>query len=269
MVYLHSFQSPSTLISLLTPIPVLTLVRWKHTQPNIVKEPERLQNEQYYTGDSTDGTYQHWSAVRDYRAQVKLNLAQREVWERSVKTNVEEGINEKKLAITTHIQDLEETEKVLIQAGAKTFVEMYPDIPKSQAHSHQPYVYPEPGPYKTSLSFRIPDLNDAKRTGYNQLFEAAWNNDLPKIKTLTLAPWTLDPKNPDMIPLFIGVTDHNGFSPFSIAVLRGHRDLARSIIDICAAQYHKDDGMSSKQKWNMKSEEIDDVKPSTRLAVQQ
>lgn len=59
-------------------------------------------------------------------------------------------------------------------------------------------------------------------------------------------------------PLKIAVRDGNGFSPFSIAVLRGHYDLARKCIEICIAQYHKDDGLSSRQRWRMKKSSDED-----------
>lgn len=170
----------------------------------------------------------------------------------------EEGLDEKKAAVATIVKELEKTEKALIEAGAKTFVEMYPDLPKHQPHVYQPYQYPEPGPYKTNLSFRIPDLNDAKKEGYMRLFEAAWNGDLETIKKLTLAPWKLDMSSVEMTPLQIATMDMNGFSPFSIAVLHGHYELARKIIEICATQYHKDDGLSTKQRWNMATMESDD-----------
>ncbi len=54
-------------------------------------------------------------------------------------------------------------------------------------------------------------------------------------------------------PLRVAIQDGNGFSPFSIAVLRGHRQLARKIVEICATQYHKDDGLSSRQRWTMRT----------------
>lgn len=52
--------------------------------------------------------------------------------------------------------------------------------------------------------------------------------------------------------------DGRGFSPFSIAALRGHYDLARKIIEICMAQYHKDDGLSSRQRWTMRTDDSDE-----------
>ena len=45
--------------------------------------------------------------------------------------------------------------------------------------------------------------------------------------------------------------DSNGFSPFSLAVLRGHYDLALKIVEICQLQYHGNDPRTQRLKWKM------------------
>ena len=179
-----------------------------------------------------------------------------------------DGQREKKQAITKLIQEFESAEKALFAAGAKTFIELHPDLPRQPENNYQNHYKPmEPLPYETRLSFQVPDLNENKRIGYHILFEAAWNNDIDTIKSLSLAPWESPTSDGTFVgstelktqipPLKIAVKDGNGFSPFSIAVLRGHRDLARKIIDICITQYHKDDGLTSRQRWNMLSSDSD------------
>lgn len=54
---------------------------------------------------------------------------------------------------------------------------------------------------------------------------------------LTLAPWG---PSADNEPLKIAVQDKDDQSPFSIAVLRGHHDVARGIVQIAFAQYEPD-----------------------------
>lgn len=166
----------------------------------------------------------------------------------------EEGVKEKREAISKLIQELEHAEQALIDAGAKTFEEMHPDIPKYQGNSHYRHDYTpvDPPPYNTNISFRTPDLNEIKRHGYISLFEAAWTNDLEKIKSLTLAQWESSP-SVMQTPLKVAIEDQNGFSPFSIAVLHGNYELARKIVEICATQYHKDDGISSRKRWTMRT----------------
>ncbi len=65
-------------------------------------------------------------------------------------------------------------------------------------------------------------------------FQAAWEGDSAKVKSMTLAPWGLEPQ---CLPLKITTRDSNGFSPFSIAVFRGYLQLAKIIADIAQAQY--------------------------------
>ncbi len=163
----------------------------------------------------------------------------------------EAGLDEKRAAIAKAIEELEHTEKFLIEVGAKPFTEIYPDIPKRLEHQQYRYQPPPREPYKTLLTFRVPDLNDAKKEGYTRLFEAVWENDLDTIKTLTLTPWKSDSSTVEIAPLMIAVQDGSGFNPFAIAVLRGHLDLAKKIVEICATQYRTDDSTSPKKRWNM------------------
>lgn len=229
------------------------LLRWKEPEQNIPKEPETLKAKSAYSSGLTEDTYQYWSASQDYEAKKKLNDSQWKDREEKLKSQKRDGIEGKKAAIAKLIVELEQAEKALIDAGAKTFTEMHPDI-KWQTHEpYKPYQHPEPGPYETTFHFKDPALNDIKKYGYMQIFEAAWKNDLEKIKAITLAPWNYKDAKVLEPPLKIAIRDANDFSPFSIAVLRGHRDLARKIVEICATQYHKDDGLNSRQRWNMQT----------------
>jgi ankyrin repeat protein len=233
------------------------------------KEPETLRDEKHYLRGLKEGSYYHWSALHDYQSVKKTNAQAHENYKKLLEKTTIEGAKEKQQAITKLIHELESAEKALLAAGAKTFGELHPNFPKRQENNHHNrYTPSDPLPYKTNLTFNVPDLNDSKRIGYHVLFEAAWSNDIDTIKCLTLAPWetpnstgsrsesteikTLNP------PLKIAVNDGNGFSPFSIAALRGHRDLARKIVDICITQYHKDDGLTTRQRWNMLSSDSDD-----------
>jgi hypothetical protein len=166
-------------------------------------------------------------------------------------------MEEKRVAIARVIRELEETERSLVGAGAKPFYEMHPKINKYQESHRYRYIAPIPAQYETSWGFTAPDMNESKKDGYIRLFEAAWEGDLEKVKAMTLAPWASAEEPPSNAPLQIAVQDSNGFSPFSIAVLRGHRDLARKILDICIAQYQKDDNKGQLQRWQMITENDD------------
>jgi len=136
---------------------------------------------------------------------------------------------------------------------------MHPEISKPHQNNHSydyNYRTPEPKPYETNLTFRVPDQTGIKKDGYIKLFEAAWSGDLEAVKAMTLSPWASGEE--ELPALKIAVQDGNGFSPFSIAVKRGHHDLAKKIVDICIAQYHTDDNKTQRERWNMRTSDSDD-----------
>jgi ankyrin repeat protein len=231
---------------------------WKEPEQGLSNAPEKLQEERFYTSGYKVDTYQHWTALRNYQAAKASNRKEWGAYKKRVEVKKEEGIEVKKAAIAKLIQELEKAEDALIAAGAKTFAELHPEIPKCQERQGYQYTPHEPTPYKTEINFMIPDLNDTKHERYAKLFEAAWNNDLETVKSMTLAPWSSAEGQPLSPPLKVAVLDGNGFSPFSIATLRGHYGLAKKIVEICATQYHKDDGLSTRQRWNMRTEASDD-----------
>jgi len=68
-------------------------------------------------------------------------------------------------------------------------------------------------------------------------FEAVWSGGddaLSLVKSLTLGLWGSDNTE---TPLQVSVRDNMNFSPFAIAVVRGHYDLAKAIFEIAQAQY--------------------------------
>lgn len=95
------------------------------------------------------------------------------------------------------------------------------------------------------------------------------------IKELTLGPW----KNEDgesNLPLKIAVQDckesqisynwspsqfytqsDQGLSPFSIAVFRGHQDVARAVVEIAQAQYQPENDPSKRKQWRLESSDED------------
>lgn len=222
------------------------------------KKPEKLREELSYMDGLTPGTYEYWTAKGDFQHTKHTNKKEWEAYENYTPPEAEEGLEEKKAAISKLIKELEHAEKTLIEAGGKTFAQLHPDIPKREEAKQQQYPEPKPTFYETTLRFRVPDLNDTKKEGYIKLFEAAWNNDLEKIKSLTLGKWSSEDDMPLNSPLKIAVQDGNGFSPFSIAVLCGQRELAKKIVEICATQYHKDDGLTTKQRFRTLDSDCED-----------
>ena len=222
------------------------------------KKPEKLRDEASYMWGLKPGTYKFWPAQGDYQTFKQANDKEWEAYENYIPPEAEKGLEEKKLAVAKLIEELEHAEKTLIEAGAKTFAQLYPDIAKKEEFNQHFYPQPTPTFYETTLRFRVPDLNDTKKEGYIKLFEAAFNNDLETTKALTLGKWASMEEMTLNSPLKVAVQDGNGFSPFSIAVLRGHRELARKIVEICATQYHKDDGLSFRQRFRTAADSDDE-----------
>jgi hypothetical protein len=199
-------------------------------------EPETLRDEAFYISGLKQGTYQYWSALKDIQSKKESNRVEWELYKKKLEGKSDEGVKKKREAIDKLTRELEKAEQALLKAGAKTFTELHPDIPPYEHSRYRSkYIRPKPGPYETKIGFALPDLTDTKKEAYISLFEAAWDGDLEKIKSLTLSPWP-SPPLPLQPPLKVAVRDLNGFSPFSIAVLQGHHDLARKIVDICATQ---------------------------------
>ncbi|KAG9236672.1 hypothetical protein BJ875DRAFT_524495 [Amylocarpus encephaloides] len=230
----------------------------RESHQNSSQVPEKLEDEDIYTKAFPKGSYKHWSALCDFQARKKENDQEWKNYNKSLekKEPVSEGLEEKRAAISEVICALEKTEESLIEAGAKKFYDMHPKIEQSHQSLGYQYTPPVPKPYMTNFHFNLPYMDDNRKKGYIKLFEAAWVGDLETIKSLTLAPWPSGMTSGTNPPLQIAVNDNNGFNPFSIAVLRGHKGLAKKIVDICIAQYHEGD-KTHRQRWNMITEDSD------------
>ncbi|KAI9367560.1 hypothetical protein BJX61DRAFT_551360 [Aspergillus egyptiacus] len=159
-----------------------------------------------------------------------------------------EGLQEKKAAIAALVGGYEKLEADLLSRGAKPFEELHPEI-ESFMQPPGSSGAEKPEPYKISFDFRIEHriCRDEEKDGYLQLFNAAWSGDIDVIKSLTLSPWGPEKK----VPLEVGVTDFNYFSPFSVAILRGHYDAAKAILAISMAQYKPGDN-DQKTRYRMR-----------------
>ncbi|KAI0394719.1 ankyrin repeat protein [Xylariaceae sp. FL0594] len=185
-----------------------------------------------------EGTYRHWFVsndidrrVKDYRHDLK------KLTEEVEKTSARKGVAEKKAAIADLITQLEKVEKALLERSAKTFAELHPNF-KSDKQSNWDGGKDDELPsaeYKKEFGFTgLKDLTEERKAAYIELFEAAWADDLEKIKSLTLAPWGPEGNQP---PLAIAVSDMNQNSPFSLAFLKGHFNTAKAILEIAQAQW--------------------------------
>ncbi|KAK8027172.1 Ankyrin repeat protein [Apiospora marii] len=200
----------------------------------ISKEVSGLQfliDKQYFN----DRTYQHWVVSADIRN--RLAFYEKELvrfQKESEQISNHDGLTMKKDAIADLMSQLQQVEEALVARGAKTFHELHPDIENPQ-ETRGSSIKEEEKPYEYNFSFKgVKDVTEARKAAYIQLFEAAWQGDLDKIKSLTLASWDADKTEP---PLKVAVADEPGNTPFSLAFLKGHYDVAKAILEIVQAQW--------------------------------
>jgi ankyrin repeat protein len=229
-------------------------------------EPISLQDDASYLEGFEEQSYSHWAVSRQLsqaKSNYKRDLEDYNEW---VKTQKEpRGTQEKKEAVQSLLAEFETLESQLLERGAKTLKEIYPDmkIEKPQNHYYHGWEPEAPKPFSPLVSFRHPGMTDEERAAYIKLFQACWDADLETIKGLTLAVWSEKHS-----PLKIAVQDTQEFSPFSIAVLRKHFDVARAILEIAKAQYAPDEQVGQVKHSLQPTDEDDDVSDDDEDHVQ-
>jgi ankyrin repeat protein len=217
--------------------------------------PVPLKDDDEYLRNLVPESYTHWS-TRKQLQQAKLNyereLEQYHTWMETQKQP--NGTEEKKSAVRSLITEFESLEAELLVRESKTFEELYPDV---KIQERQPYNYhmqdPQPSKaWEPKITFQVPDLTDERRAAYTKLFQACWDADLATVKELTLAI-----SGDNQSPLQIAVQDFSNFSPYSIAVLRNHTDVAKAVLEIAHAQYAPEE-MKGQAKHSVQQAHDDD-----------
>lgn len=147
------------------------------------------------------------------------------------------GAKEEKAFIEELVRNYETLEQELIKSSAKLFKELHPEESVNLSNVNQTLQSPRDQKtphFNFKFDFSFPFITDEIQDGTVQLFEAAWKGDLETIKELTLGMW--GPSH-SRSPLEIAVFDQYGFSCFSIALLRGHLQVAQVVLEIVKAQY--------------------------------
>lgn len=235
------------------------LDRLRKYEPPVVKSPELKFGMEEVLKKYEQGSWQYAAvetAVFDAHRRNERTLENHEK-EKSRIAGLE-GIQEKQAAIDAAISKFEEIKQVVISAGGKTFTELHPNRGDSRMPLQNRWQ-----PEKERLEFwygfqffGVSDVTERRREKYIELFEAAWCGDLDKIKALTLVSW--DPENNEP-PLQIAVNDRSN-SPFSLAYMRGHLDVAKAILEIAQAQYVPEEKPVT--RYHMHSSKYDDSEDS-------
>ncbi|KAK1143690.1 hypothetical protein N8T08_006090 [Aspergillus melleus] len=231
-------------------------------------EPSPMESDDVYFQGLEEGTYKMWLAREQVRRErVEYNKA-KEDYDKNVRNfETRKGLDEKRAVVQRLIQEFEKVEQALLEKGAKTFNEMYPDIESTAlSFDRSKYKPDEPKPFKVKLGFNIPELTEEKREGYFKLFEAAWTGDLETVQALTLGMWGADNQQQ---PLQITAFDTNDMSPFGIAVIRGHFEMAKLILEIAQAQYKVVETKKDKRYDMDDDSEVDDDSDEIRITSEE
>jgi len=236
------------------------LRKYKGEMPS-QKKPKLIQGLDEHLDQFMEGSYQHWMVKKDVERQKTSHEQQMENYEKDackVRVKNLKGIAEKKEAIKEAIEGLEEVERDLVERGAKTFAQLHPQIKDKRWHNANDSIDSdasddnkpvEEKKYEYTFVFNhTRDVTDVRKAAYIQLFEAAWQGDLEKIKSWTLQSWGEDMSEP---PLKIAITDGGYNTPFSLALLRGHLETAKGIAEIAEAQYAPEE--TEKRVYRMQS----------------
>ncbi|EMC98915.1 hypothetical protein BAUCODRAFT_65248 [Baudoinia panamericana UAMH 10762] len=219
-----------------------TLAEWQPNK-NQLQAPEALKDDEHYLGSYTEGSYARWSAHMQLDSAKHSYKEARKRYEEQVRQRESiEGIEEQRNAVSKMANDFQQLETALLDAGSKTFAELYPDIQEPDqnrggAYRHEHNKQP---PFAIDFSFRLGDLTNETKDRYLRLFEAVWHGDIQTVKQLTLMPWK-DSEGEDHAPTQIAIIDQHDASPLSIAVAKHHVELANAILEIADAQYEAPD----------------------------
>ncbi|PWW71736.1 ankyrin [Tuber magnatum] len=128
----------------------------------------------------------------------------------------------------------EETERVLVEAGAKTFGELYPDRMPPRPSVGGLFGSPTTPPaFAVPFEVSVPCEKDTLER-YSKLFNAVWKGDQETVKTLTSGP----SGEPTMPALQISVSSR-GWTTLWIAIHRRDYAMARLILEVVRFQYEE------------------------------
>ena len=217
-----------------------------------------------YLDNFKEGTWQHMVVSNDLKYQRENYCTGMKRYKRELKRiNNLPGAREQMDAIKEAIQTLEKFEEVLKAKGGKTYQELYPERKDDgnwqQEDNNRWNSYSDESPtppyeYKCHF-YEVNDVTEARNAAYIELFEAAWDGDLEKIKKLTLTSWDEAKAEP---PLKISVRDQHNYTPFGIAFVRGHYDIAKAVLEITQAQYSPADKVKTRLRMTAENPEYSD-----------
>ncbi|OAA55763.1 Ankyrin repeat-containing domain protein [Cordyceps fumosorosea ARSEF 2679] len=203
-----------------------------------------------YLQNTEPGTYRHWMISKDIKLVKEAFKRDDTFYQGELKPHeTSPAAAEKKTAVEGALARVKSLEDALIAKGGKVFTELYPHIDAQDCGTRCcNRVTKTPSEYKFTFQFtRDIDITDARRDGYIQLMEAAWAGDLNRLNSMTLEAWG---PGKGQAPLKVAIVDNSGNSPFSLAFLRGHHDVARTILEIAKVQWPSSESDQAQEEEN-------------------
>ncbi|KAL9084954.1 MAG: hypothetical protein Q9165_007820 [Trypethelium subeluteriae] len=232
---------------------------YKYKGEELPSPPSKVfsDDESAYFQDLEEGTYKFWATRTRLDALKRRYRESLKSYEKKLEeAQARQGLDEKLGAIRALVAGFEEVKNELLKNGAKKFKELHPGINVARNEDNESQRSSKSNEFKAEFDFDVPDLTDETREAYLRIFQAAWNGDLSTIKSFTLGPWGWG-RVKDQSPLQVAVRDgHEGFSPFSLAVLKGHMSTAEGILEIAQSQFEPK-GLP-KTRYNMNEESRDE-----------
>ncbi|KLU87586.1 ankyrin repeat protein [Magnaporthiopsis poae ATCC 64411] len=202
------------------------------------------------------GTWKHWVVTQSVADAQKEAESLAGAYAADLKRiEKKKGQLEKKEAIAKVARALEKVETAILERGGKTFDELHPEVNGNVRILNKTGFDQKQTPFEFKHSFYgVKDVTPAREAAYVELFEAAWSGNLERIKELTLASWDEEQREP---PLMVSVKDSRRNNLFAIAVLRGHREVAKAILEIAQAQYAPDEAKTTRFTMNRPDDDSD------------
>lgn len=236
------------------------------------------------------GSYQRFCAEQQFVAENKVRKTHNM---NNAKKAVEMDVlalQKKKAAVEGLLESLRATEKTLVDAGAKTYHELFPEklelaLKQKElerlAKLRQPPLFP-------SLQWNIPYFNPVVaedtdhifsvknyfsapylgkgdiQAAYLRLFEAIWRGtpeDASLVKALALGP--TGEGNTKLPALRVSVADNQGYTTLWLALYRKNWDMARLIMAIVNEQYDPPKESSKERRYVLGPREYEDSDSET------
>ena len=196
------------------------------------------------------GSYQRFTAGR-YLDQLRRN-------KKAISTShpPHKYVTRKHEACKEKLEELKKVEKLLMDAGAKPMLDLYPELLEHlKSHPQRDRVIfhsmfgaavgtttTEPKETKFEpFTVKHPYLGEGDvHGGYLRLFEATWNGRLEDMETVRMLTSGPSGEGEDRVPaLQVSVADSNGFTALFIALYKGNFDMADLIMEIVKDQYEE------------------------------